>query len=98
MLDSVQLSSAEPLSAERITITAYVDSNILIRDSRSGYMVNTDYWSLRSVIPGLIGYDPVSSCFITEAWESGPAAIIPAYTESGLLRKAGTQEPQSGEP
>ena len=98
ILDSVHLPSSEPLSADSITITAYDDSNILIRDSRSGYMVNTDYWSLRSVIPGLIGYDPVSSCFITEAWESGPAAIIPAYTESGLLRKAGSQEPQNEEP
>ena len=44
------------------------------------------------VIPGLIGYEPASRSFITEAWESGPAAIIPAYTESDLLQKAGSPE------
>ena len=92
ILDSVALPSAGALSSDSIMISEYDDRNILIRDSRSGYLVNTDYWSLRSVIPGLIGYEPAGSCFITEAWESGPAAIIPAYTESDLLQKAGSPE------
>ena len=92
ILDSVALPSAGALSSDSIMISEYDDSNILVRDSRSGYLVNTDYWSLRSVIPGLIGYEPASRSFITEAWESGPAAIIPAYTESDLLQKAGSPE------
>ena len=86
------LPSAGALSFDSIMISEYDDSNILVRDSRSGYLVNTDYWSLRSVIPGLIGYEPGSRSLITEAWKSSPAAIIPAYTESDLLQKAGSPE------